>query len=181
MKTSKQEALWILRAQSGDLEALDSLLEGVQGSLFRLIRGIVGDHALSEDVLQDVLVLVCRKLKWLREPRLFHSWAFRIASREAIRCVRRERRWRRQMVEEESLEEVADNTPSPADFAVRIAELPALVESVPPASRAVLLLHYQEEHSLQEVADVLGLPLGTAKSRLAYGLSILRSKKHPKH
>lgn len=55
-----------------------------------------------------------------------------------------------------------------------LEHLPGLLDRVSPASRAVLVLHYLQEMSLQEVADVLGLSLGTAKSRLAYGLASLR-------
>ena len=61
------------------------------------------------------------------------------------------------------------------EFRPGLAErLPELLGRVSPASRMVLVLHYLDEMPLQEVADVLGLPLGTTKSRLAYGLAALR-------
>ena len=61
------------------------------------------------------------------------------------------------------------------DLAPEIVErIPALLEQVSPASRAVLSLHYLQEMTLQEVADVLDIPIGTTKARLAYGLRMLR-------
>ena len=54
------------------------------------------------------------------------------------------------------------------------SELLALVDRVSPASRTVLLLHYQQNLSLEETAVILDLPLGTVKSRLAYGITTLR-------
>ena len=53
---------------------------------------IAVQRELSEDSLQDVFVILCRKLIWLREPTYFRSWAYRIASREAVRRVKREKR-----------------------------------------------------------------------------------------
>ncbi|MCH9651354.1 MAG: RNA polymerase sigma factor [Deltaproteobacteria bacterium] len=175
MTSQLREARLVLRAQSGDLEALDTLLEGIQAPLFRYLRNLVGEEALAEDLLQEVFLLVCRKIKWLREPRVFRAWAYRIASREAKRSLGREKRWRDQVRDEAVLSQLSDPK---ADFAEEVemaAHLPELVSAVPAASRAVLLLHYQEELTLREISDVLELPLGTIKSRLAYGLATLRS------
>ncbi len=175
MARDRHEVLLVLRAQSGDRRALDALLQRVQAPLFRYIRGIVGEADRAEDVVQDVFVLICRKLKWLREPRFFRAWAYRIASREALRCVRRDQPWRAQVRDPDVLDQIADDDEARAAIRERVADLATLVAAVPPASRMVLLLHYQEELTLQAVADVLDLPLGTVKSRLAYGLSALRA------
>ena len=86
------EAMLVLKAQSGDRQALDELFSHVQAPLYRCIRHIAVHRQLSEDILQDVFVILCRKLIWLREPVHFRSWAYRIASREAIRRIQRERR-----------------------------------------------------------------------------------------
>jgi len=57
-----------------------------------------------------------------------------------------------------------------------IKEIPKLLSNISPASRAVLILHYLDEMSLNETAEILDISLGTAKSRLAYGLDSLRQK-----
>ena len=166
----------MLRAQLGSREALDRVLRGVQAPLFRYPRALLGDHALAEDVLQDVMLLICRKLRWLREPVLFDAWAFRIATREAFHALRRERRWTDRLDGGAALDELPTPDGEPADrFDVAPERLAELVGSLPPASRAVVTLHYGEGLTLHETADVLGIPPGTAKSRLAYALAALRT------
>jgi len=78
------------------------------------------------------------------------------------------------MQTDDRLDGVAAETPPERVDPELIRRLPEMVERVSPASRAVLALHYLEELTLPEVAAVLGLRLGTVKSRLAYGLSALR-------
>ena len=168
MDTARQEALWVLRAQCGDREALELLLRQVQRSLQLYLCGLVGPTD-ADDVLQEVLVLVFRKLKWLERPELFRPWVFRIASRAAFRRSKAVRK--RQEDDEAMLETLPAPESRPPEDLLRQLESS---NAISPASRAVLLLHFREEMSLPEVAVVLGLPLGTVKSRLAYGLSSLR-------
>jgi RNA polymerase sigma-70 factor (ECF subfamily) len=165
----RQESQWVLRAQCGDRDALELLLRSIQPSLHRYLRGLVGSLP-SEDVLQDVLIVVARKLSWLEQPDLLRPWAFRIASRAGFKHLKRERRWRG---DDSGLEEIAAPEPPPPDELLQ--EL-ATMDGISPASRAVLVLHFQEEMSLEAVAAILEIPLGTVKSRLAYGLNALRKQ-----
>ncbi len=169
MDAPRQESQWVLRAQCGDREALERLLRRIQPSLHRYLSGLVGTTH-SDDVLQDVLIVVARKLVWLEQPELVRPWAFRIASRAAFKHLKRERRW---LGGDEGLEDVAAPDPPPPEELLR--ELPTM-DGISPASRAVLVLHFQEEMSLAEVAAILEVPLGTVKSRLAYGLNALRKQ-----
>jgi RNA polymerase sigma-70 factor (ECF subfamily) len=173
MGERRRETFLVLRAQTGDRAALEELFTVLQEPLYRYLLNLTNDAPLAEDVLQEVLVTIYRKLYWLREPELLRPWAYRIASREAFRQLKRERRWREGREEEEALPDV----PAPAreDFAPEVAEqLPELLAALSPASRAVLVLHYWQDISLAETAEILGLSLGTVKSRLAYGLNTLR-------
>lgn len=169
MDTPRQQSLWVLRAQCDDREALELLLRSIQPSLHRYLRGLVGTFH-CDDVLQDVLIVVARKLGGLEQPELFRPWAFRIASRAGFKHLKRERRW---LGDEAGLEDVAAPDPPPPDELLR--ELPTM-EGISPASRAVLVLHFQEEMSLPAVAAILDVPLGTVKSRLAYGLKAMRKQ-----
>ena len=110
MVTSRQEAQWVLRAQCNDREGLELLLRSVQPSLHRYLAGLVGARH-ADDVLQDVFILVCRKLAWLQTPELFRPWAFRIASRAAFRHLSKEKR-RPEQPEDNS---VLDAMPAPDD------------------------------------------------------------------
>ena len=174
MTSPKQETRWVLRAQSGDREALDELLKVVQQPLYRYIFRLVGERTLAEDILQEVFILIYRKLGWLEDANLFRPWTYRIASREAFKRLKREKRWTEQVRDESVLEAIPTESPDPVYAPELIEHLPSLIARVSPASRAVLILHYLHEMPLGEVAGVLGITLGTVKSRLAYGLSSLR-------
>jgi len=171
MTGAKRETQLVLRAQCGDREALESLLRGVQGRLLRYIAGLAG-HDAAEDVLQDVFLQICRKLEWLRDAELFRPWIYRIASRASFAYLKKERRWLAGEGEEVPVEEVP--APPPNIVPGLLDELTELVEELSPASRAVLMLHYVQDLSLDEVAAILELSPGTVKSRLAYGLACLR-------
>ena len=168
--TPQDEVVWALGAQCGDQNALEQLLRSVQPSIRRYVMRLVGATD-ADDVTQDVLVAIARNVVWLLEPGLFRAWAFRIASRAAFSHLRRVRR--------RGVEENADVVlasllaPEPPPDNELLAEL-LDGDVLSPASRAVLVLHFQEEMELAEVAAVLEIPLGTVKSRLAYGLKTLR-------
>jgi len=170
LATPSDEIRWVIAAQCGERDALESLLRSVQPSLHRYVRRLVGDdHA--DDVAQVVLIAIARKVAWLSEPRFFRAWAFRIASRAAFDHLRRERRRGPHQSDDAMLDALPAPAPPPSQEMLR-----AILDSdlLSPASRAVIVLHFQEELTLAEVAAVLEIPLGTAKSRLAYGLTVLR-------
>ncbi|HEX4952328.1 MAG TPA: RNA polymerase sigma factor [Thermoanaerobaculia bacterium] len=177
LEPDDRESWWVLRAQAGDREALERLLESIAGPLGAYLARLAGEAALGEDLLQEALLQIYRKLGWLEEPRLFRPWAFRLASRLAWKRLRRERRLAAPLEDNDSALELlaAPDTPEPGSSEV-LAALPRLVAELSPASRSVLALHFQEEMTLTEVAGVLGIPEGTVKSRLAYGLARLRQQ-----
>lgn len=174
-----REMMRVLRAQCGDREALDGLFRSIQATLFRYLVGLVGRHDLAEDILQEVLLQIYRKLAWLRDPGLFRPWAYRIATRAALGRLRQEHRWAERSVDGSLLQSIPA-APGREEFAGEEAELfHRLIERASPASRAVLVLYYLHDLSLDEVADVLGIAVGTVKSRLSYGLAVLRQARGP--
>ena len=176
MTILKQEIFLVLRAQSGDKAAFDELLKSIQTALFRYIFRLVGEHGLAEDVTQEVFLIVYRKIRWLENPQLFRAWVYRIASREAFKRLKREKQWTEQIRDEEILEKVFAAETEKIYEPEFIEKLPMLISTISPASRAVLILHYLDEMSLSEIAEILDISLGTVKSRLAYGLASLREK-----
>jgi RNA polymerase sigma-70 factor (ECF subfamily) len=161
------ERALVLRAQSGDRNAFDELLRIVQRPLHRYIAAITPKAA--EDVLQDVFIRIIRNIGWLNDPSLFRPWAYRIASREAFRTIRKERRMILEPLEDTAADIKFD------DPWIR-ERLKRSTDSLPPASRAVIALHYFEEMTLVETASILDVNVGTVKSRLAYGLALLRKE-----
>jgi len=168
MTADVQQRARVLRAQSGDREAFDALLREVGPPLLRYVTRVTGDAALAEDVVQETFIAIVRKIAWLSDPALFRPWAYRIASREAFRAMKKRHRFA------EPVEEIGIDAPRPDPW--QRERLLASLDALSPASRAVITLHYLEEMPLSEVAVVLDLRLGTVKSRLAYGLARLRKE-----
>jgi RNA polymerase sigma-70 factor (ECF subfamily) len=172
---TEREHWLVLQAQSGSHEALNDLFKCVQEPLFRYILSLVKQQQLAEDILQEVFIRIYRKLRWLREPRAFRSWTYRIASRESFRYLRQERPWADQVSDDAVLTALPDSRTG--EFSAELIEsIPQMVGRLSPASRAVVVLFYLHEMSLGETAAVLDVPLGTVKSRLAYGLEALRQQ-----
>lgn len=161
------------RAQSGDLRALDQLLRALQEPLYRHVLAIVPEPHTAQDVLQETLLAVCRKLRTLRDPRWFRAWAYRIATRTAVRRAQREHRWA-DALRDDALATVPAAEPEPRFDPELLAALPSALDAVSPASRLVLRMHYLDELTYVEIAEALELSIGTVKSRLAYGLATLR-------
>ena len=164
------EAILVALAQSGDTDALEALLRRVYRPLRAFVTPLVGaSHA--DDVLQEIALTVFKNLRYLRHVAAFRAWTFRLAARHAFRYLKRETRWNRL----ETDPEVMASMPAPEPLPETLdPALIAIIGHVSAASRAVLLLHYQQQLSIEETATVLDIPIGTAKSRLAYGVSVLR-------
>lgn len=166
--------LVVALAQSGDRRALDRLLRDFQAPLYRHSCTIIGDPDLALDALQASLLLIARRLKSLRDPRWFRAWAYRITTREGLRVARRRGRDRQLFDDGIAVETLDHAAPEegaggpPPQWTERLAELP-------PGAQVVLRLHFLEEMRLAEIAEALEVPLGTVKSRLAYGLARLRA------
>lgn len=165
----------VLLAQAGDRQALAQLLQSIQEALHAYLARLVNDEHLAEDVLQEVFVLIWRKLRWLRDPELFRPWVYRIASREAFHRLKKERFWSG-LLSDPQLEALAQEEPPERVPPEWLDQLASHLPAVSPASRAVLLLHYFQGLTVSEVADVLSLCPGTVKSRLGYGLGTLRQR-----
>jgi len=161
------------RAQLGERAALEAMLDALQRPLLAHVRLIVHDSDLAADVLQEALILIARRLHTLSEPRWVRAWAYRIATREALRAARRSDR--DAFVALDEISELA--VPEPDDAALDpelVGHLLGRLSAVPPAAQAILRLFYLDAMTLAEISAALEIPLGTVKSRLAYGLATLR-------
>lgn len=168
----------MLLAQADAPDAIEALFLGLEGRLLRYISGLVGCES-AKDVLQDVLVKIWRNLPWLERPELFRPWAYRIASRTCFQFLKRERRWTELIDPAPEIEHVPGGIRT--GQSELIGGLENFVEGLSPASRAVLLLHYGQDVPIEDVAAILHISVGTAKSRLAYGLACLRKSTRKEH
>lgn len=164
-------------AQSGDRQALDTLLRDFQTALYRHACTIVSDPDLALDALQASLLLIARRLGTVRDPHWFRAWAYRITTRESLRVARRLGRDRRMFNDAIPIETLTVAAPEEATALAR--QWTERLTELPPAAQIVMQLHFLENMKLTEIAEALEVPLGTVKSRLAYGLGRLRELSRP--
>jgi RNA polymerase sigma-70 factor (ECF subfamily) len=159
------------RARSGDQQAFADLVHQVSDTLFGVARRILRDPGLAEDVLQTALVTIWRKLPHLRDSERFEAWAFRILVHACYADAPRNRRWAttvRVLPVDRTDDTDGYRTIDDRD------ELERAFRSLPLDQRAVFVLHHHVGLPLVAVADTLGIPDGTARSRLHYATRALR-------
>ena len=145
------------RARRGELLAFEELVRAFQADVFRFAWHLTRDRALAEDVTQEAFLRAFRFMGGFRGEQKFGSWLLAIARNCAMDALRRQNRMTR------TLEESARRTV--ADASARV-ELDAALRSVSPEHREAFLLVEVFGLSYQEAADVLGLAVGTVKSRM---------------
>ena len=136
-------------------------------------RLILRDHDLARDAVQEGFIRAWRSLPALREPDAFDGWIRTLVTRACLDVVRR--RGRRAI----EVELTSVDAPAIPDRAMAFADrelLDSVLRRLPPDHRAVVVLHYYLDLTLPDVAATIGIPLGTAKSRLNRALSQLRSE-----
>ena len=161
----------VIRAQQGDHAAFALLAAAVVPRLDKVARLIVRDPDLAQDAVQESLILAWRDLRGLRDPDRWEPWLHRLTARACV-AMARSRHRRRVEVELAGLD-VATTT----DFAPAVADRELVDEALrrlEPDRRALVVMHVYLDMPLPEVADALGIPLGTAKSRLSRSLAALR-------
>lgn len=142
---------------------------------YRVARGVLRNSADAEDVAQEALLRAYRRFENLRERTRFRGWLVRIAFRLAIDRARSSKR--REV--RETLWSQSAPRPSTEDSAATSefqAHLERALEELPEKHRVVLLLAAMQGHTLEEVAEMLGLPMGTVKSRLFFARKQLVEK-----
>ena len=174
-----QDAL-VAGLHSGDPDVLDDLIERYQHRLFRYLLAITRHRATAEDLFQETWVRVLERGHQYRAQWKFETWLFSIARHLAIDLARRKKFDSLDQLmdpEEGRGFEPPDTNPS-ALFQVVAGEdserLARGLAALAPVYREVLVLRFQEELSLEEIAAVIRTPLSTTKSRLYRGLEALR-------
>jgi RNA polymerase sigma-70 factor (ECF subfamily) len=125
----------------------------------RLLTGIMADAALAEDVAQEAFLQALRSLAQLRDPSAFYPWVRRLATRLALRALRHR-------PETSGDADPQAGSTDPARQAETRLAVQLVLGQLPPELRAVLVLREMEQLDYQEIADALGVPLGTVRSRL---------------
>ena len=159
------------RAKRGDHDAFAELVDLSLARLDAAARLILRDPELARDAVQEAYIRAWRDLPGLRDPDRFDAWLRRLTVHACLDLVRR----RRRRPIEVKLTPIA--MPSTPDLSGRLAERELIDEALghlDPGQRAVVAMHYLLGMPLSDVAMTLGIPLGTAKSRLHYALAAMR-------
>lgn len=174
MKRSLRHAvdeLLVLQAQDGDQQAVALLIERYQPRLRNLARRMTGSADAVGDVTQEAWLAIARGLSRLEDPARFRPWAMRILANKATDWVRRRVQDRSRSAEAIAGRESTTDTPDDPTSRVRDA-----MDRLTPEHRAVVALHYQEDLPVAVIAETLGVPRGTVKSRLHHAREQLRNE-----
>ncbi len=150
-------------AQGGDREAYADLIRLRGDRLYAIAQRILRDVDRTEDAVQDALVIAWRDLRGLRDPERFDAWLHRLLVNVCIGQATRERRLTA------NLRVLPVEGPEAPDELLSIAdrdELERGFRRLPPDQRAILVLHHFAGYAPSEIAETLGIPAGTARSRL---------------
>jgi len=162
------------RASTGDETAFEALVRAASNRLYAIAYRILRDQYLAEDALQQTLVTIWNELPRLRDRDRFDAWTYRLIVRASTAEARRERRGGSPI---RLLPDDADASRAPDELRT-VADRDQLergFRKLTPDQRAVLVLQHFAGLSLAEIADVLGIPIGTAGSRLHYATRSLRA------
>jgi RNA polymerase sigma factor (sigma-70 family) len=160
------------QARRGDHDAF-AVLAGA--AIFRLdaaARLILGDPDQAKDAVQETLVRAWRDLPTLRSPDRFDAWLHRLLVRA---CINEAHRLRRHRVDVELIQTDIAASDDPISLLADRDQLDRGFSRLGPEARAVVVLHHYLDLPLPEVAIALGIPLGTAKSRLHRALQTMRA------
>ena len=150
-------------ARNGDRAAYVDLIRVRQDHLFATAQRVLRDIDRAEDALQDALVIAWRDLRGLRDPDRFDAWLNRVLVNVCISQAARERR------RTSNLRVLPVEGPAAPDELVSVADRDLLdrgFRRLAPDQRAILVLHHYLGYAPTEIAETLGIPPGTARSRL---------------
>jgi RNA polymerase sigma-70 factor, ECF subfamily len=160
------------RAMRGDREAFTSLAHDSADRCYALAYRILRDPHSAQDATQQALLLAWRDLPRLRDPARFDAWLHKLVVNACYTEARGERRWTAKV---RMIPVAPDVSPDLARGIAARDELEQAFRRLTPEQRAVVVLHHHFGYPLTEVAATLGIPEGTARSRLHYAVRQLRS------
>lgn len=173
----------VAQLRRGDLDALSTLVSRYQNRLYRFLLRLVRDRAEAEDLFQQTWVHVAEKIRRFDPSRNFDAWLFTVARNLAIDHLRRIRpaSLDQPVSEDESqgtaVDRLVSKNPAPLDLVLeneRARRLGTALEELPLVYREVMTLRFEEEMKIEEIAQVLDVPLSTVKSRLRRSLEQMR-------
>lgn len=169
-RTSKKALCWRLSPESGradpentkgndvvDAELFQAEARRIERLLYRIARSYLNDDQEAEDAVQDALIKAWEKRKTLRDIHQFKPWMTQILSNRCKDILRKRKRWSFFPLEEDTVQVEMPETENAVTEAMK---------KLKPELRIVMTLHYVDGYSIQEMAEALGIPTGTIKTRM---------------
>jgi RNA polymerase sigma-70 factor (ECF subfamily) len=176
MTAQHTEGWFVARVRDGDLEALGELYERYKTTVYRTALAITRDGRAAEDILQEAFLRVYTYADRIDETLPLGPWLYRVTVNLAYSWTSRVKRWWY------VLQDTLDRWASPAQWHPEALTeeqewrqaLQQAIDALPPRHRVVITLYYLQGLDLKEIAQVVGVPEGTVKSRLHYARESLR-------
>jgi len=167
------EARLLARARTGDLDAFVQLIGMHDRALRALAYRLLEDPHQMDDAVQEAYLKAFRSLRGFEGRSAFGSWLHRIVYNVCMDLLR-QRSSRNGRISLSVADEMPDSMPDPSEMAAQRVDLAAALASLPPKMRAAVLMVDAEGMDYQAVADILGVPVGTVRSRLSQARRLLR-------
>lgn len=167
----------VLQLQSGDVDALGELYDRHNHVVYRTALAITGDESAAADLLQDVFLRVHRFAQRIDPDRPLEPWLYRVTTNLTYTWIKRRKRWLLHPIEDMAEWFTGNKNNTPSYRLEKDEEWYSICQAVATLSmrhRVVIVLHYFNDLSLDEISDVLDIPVGTVKSRLYYGRRALK-------
>jgi len=166
------DELLVLKCQERNVQAFEELVARWQKRLWSHAYRLVEREDIAWDMVQETWMAITRGISRLQDPVSFPRWAFRILSNKCADWIRKQERQRRLSDHlSREVHRAKSNTPMAAE---RHDSLKSALARLPGERRALLSLHYVEGFDMGEIAEILGIPEGTVKSRLHHARKHLR-------
>ena len=162
----------VRRARDGDEDAFTELVDMDGDRCFAIAYRILRDVDRAKDSVQQAFLLAWRELPRLRDPERFEVWLYRLLVNACYEEARRHRRWTTRV------RALPMDGPVAPDPIVSVEDRDALeraFQRLSPEHRAVFVMHHHAGLPLHAIADVVGVPIGTVKSRLHHAVRNLRA------
>lgn len=177
MKKSRAQIydeLLVVKCRQGDKEAFNELVGRWQQRLWHYAFKVTGSEPAAWDILQETWFAIIKGIRKLNDAAFFPRWAFRIVNNKCTDWLRKNQLQDRLNIQ---LETHIQNQPDHEQYSDDKTEsLQAAVEQLPPERRALLELRYHENFDIGQIAEILGIPEGTVKSRIHRTLNQLKQK-----
>ncbi len=172
MTTQHTDGWFVVRIREGDIQALGKLYERYKALVYRTALAVTSDERAAEDILQDVFLRVYKYADRIDETLVLAPWLYRVTVNSAYTWTNRAKRWLYFI--QDTLDPAQQHPEARVEEIEQHQAILRAIDTLSPAQRVTIVLHYLEGLSLREISAVMDVSEGTVKSRLHYAREKLR-------